>query len=195
METTRASKAKMEEELESTNTELGQNDSELADNRASKSDKEATLAEDQEFLATLTADCKQKTAEYEERKMTRAQEEASVSEAISVLSSDDAFDTFTTAGRTNAFIQLQSVTQNSIVTSLLATAKKTKSLQLARIAAKIKAGNPFEVIFAEVEKLIQAIKDEEEADDKKFAWCEEEQTTNEEKKADLSAKIANHQRG
>lgn len=190
MDTSNDALDKMNESLENKNVQLGDNDSALADARGEKKTAEKLLAEDNDFLETLTADCKLKTDEYEERKGVRAQEEAAISEAISVLSSDDAFDTFTTAGRTNAFIQINSMApEKQIANGLSAAAKKTKSLKLAMLAAKVKAGNPFEVLFEEIDKLIAAIEDEEKADDEKFAWCEEEQTTNREKKSNLESDI------
>merc|ERR550514_2106932 len=52
------------------------------------------LADDTEFLESLTTRCAKKKAEYEKRNMLRSQEEAAIAEAIAVLNSDEAFATF-----------------------------------------------------------------------------------------------------
>ena len=51
-------------------------------------------AEDEKILADLTKQYADKTAEYEDLKMVRANEEAVVAQAISILSSDAAFESF-----------------------------------------------------------------------------------------------------
>ena len=63
IQTLQDEKAEMESMLAEKNTQLGQNDTELADSRTTKKNDEDVLAADQEFLATMTADCKTKTAE------------------------------------------------------------------------------------------------------------------------------------
>ena len=50
------------------------------------------------FLAALTERCSSKKAEFEKRNMLRAGEEAAIAEAISILSSDAAFESFGKVG-------------------------------------------------------------------------------------------------
>merc|ERR1719230_1759180 len=52
------------------------------------------LADDEEFLASLTSRCATKKAEFDKRNMLRSQEEAAIAEAVAVLNSDAAFSTF-----------------------------------------------------------------------------------------------------
>merc|ERR1719269_411651 len=59
------------------------------------------LADDQEFLASLTNRCAKKKAEFEKRNMLRSQEEAAIAEAIAILNSDAAFETFGTVSATS----------------------------------------------------------------------------------------------
>merc|ERR1719375_1975711 len=73
------------------------------------------LSQDQEFLASLTDRCAKKKADFEKRNMLRSQEEAAIAEAVAVLNSDAAFETFgkvsaTSTGATG-FIQI-SASQN-----------------------------------------------------------------------------------
>merc|ERR1719156_56097 len=67
-------------------------------------------ASDEEFLDELLPLCETKAKGYENRKLLRANEEAAVAEAISILNSDDAFQTFggvdaTSTGKTS-FLQI-----------------------------------------------------------------------------------------
>merc|ERR1719387_2028199 len=109
---------------------------------------EERLADDQEFLASLTDRCAKKKAQFEKRNMLRSQEEAAIAEAIAVLNSDAAFETFgkvsaTSTGATG-FIQI-SKSQNEDAQKVRATAaaalakssKKLHSVRLARIAMEL----------------------------------------------------------
>merc|ERR1719456_1927273 len=73
---------------------LGEQDDLLSSKKTSKSEAESTKADDEEFLAKLIKMCADKTKEYEDRKMVRANEEAALAEAVSILNSDEAFETF-----------------------------------------------------------------------------------------------------
>merc|ERR1719197_1816446 len=59
------------------------------------------LADDEEFLASLTSRCATKKAEFEKRNMLRSQEEAAIAEAIAILNSDAAFETFGSVSATS----------------------------------------------------------------------------------------------
>lgn len=175
--------------------ELGENDTELAAKKKELKETEEQLAEDQSFLADLTAMCKEKTALYEDRKAVRAGEEAAIAQAVSVLNSDDAFDTFgkvtATAG---AFVQLQSrskqmTPRQSVMKMLLLAAKDSKSLKLAKIAVALQSGNPFATVLKSIDSMIALIDEEEQADDDKKAWCDEERKTNTESKEEFEAEV------
>merc|ERR1719164_71185 len=121
---------------------LGENDDDLASKREQLAEAKEMLAEDEDFLAKLIVMCKDKTEEYEARKQMRANEEAAIAEAIAILNSDAAFESFgkvtaTKSGATGpAFLQLKSARLDSAdldvrtkVQALLRTAAgKRKSL-------------------------------------------------------------------
>merc|ERR1719352_1076882 len=73
---------------------LGENDDALSTKKTQKSETEASKASDEEFLAKLQKMCAAKTKEFGDRKMVRANEEAALAEAVSILNSDEAFETF-----------------------------------------------------------------------------------------------------
>merc|ERR1719265_2497842 len=124
---------------------LGENDALIATKKSSKSAAESSKADDEEFLAKLTKMCAEKTKAFEDRKMVRANEEAAVAEAVSILNSDEAFESMgavkaTTEGGTGpAFIQIarhdQRLTlREQIQKDLVRQAQRFKSLKLARVA-------------------------------------------------------------
>merc|ERR1719421_1146237 len=168
------------------------------------------LSQDQEFLASLTDRCAKKKADFEKRNMLRSQEEAAIAEAVAVLNSDAAFETFgkvsaTSTGATG-FIQI-SASQNkdeqqvqSAAASLAAASKKLHSMRLAKIAmqlsSKNKATNPFTKVLENINSTVELIEAEEADDSQKLATCNSEQDINnakrdakKEKMDDLTATI------
>ena len=89
-------------------------------------------AEDGKILADLTKQCADKTAQYEDLKMVRANEEAAVAQAILILNSDAAFESFgataaETSGNTGFILLRKSPTVRRQVRHLLENlAKETE---------------------------------------------------------------------
>merc|ERR1719463_962724 len=101
----------MQTAFEEKQSQLGDNDSELATEREMLEEMQAELASDEEFLAKLLVMCAKKAKEFEERQLMRANEEAAIAKAISILNSDAAFEAFgkvkaTKSGATE-FLQIQ----------------------------------------------------------------------------------------
>merc|ERR1719271_1407438 len=80
---------------------LGGNDGDLGTKKKQLAKAEKQKASDEEFLEKLLPMCEEKAAGYENRKMLRANEEAAIAEAISILNSDEAFATFGTVSATS----------------------------------------------------------------------------------------------
>merc|ERR1740133_861230 len=105
------------------------------------------LASDEEFLSKLTPMCATKATAYDNRKLLRANEEAAIAEAVSILNSDSAFETFatssaTSSGKTSAFIQVHDMSgqaRSITETMLQKAAQETKSDRLLEIAGLLKA--------------------------------------------------------
>ena len=86
-------------------------------------------AEDEKILADLTKQCADKTAEYEDLKMVRANEEAAVAQAILILNSAAAFESFgapaaETSGNTGFILLRYSTTVRRQVRHLLEIPKE-----------------------------------------------------------------------
>merc|ERR1719463_396057 len=73
---------------------MGTNDETLGTKMTSLADAEKSVADDTDFLNQLTPVCEDKPHEYERRKLIRANEEAAVGQAISILNSETAGGVF-----------------------------------------------------------------------------------------------------
>merc|ERR1719183_3210406 len=103
----------MKESFEEKQKDLADNDGELSSKKKAHSEASKQKASDEEFLDSLLPMCEEKAKGYANRKLLRANEEAAIAEAISILNSDEAFATFATTDATSTgktgFIQLRSV--------------------------------------------------------------------------------------
>merc|ERR1740130_1344983 len=176
---------------------LGENDDAISTKKTSKSEEEASKADDEEFLAKLQNMCAEKTKAFEDRKMVRANEEAAVAEAVSILNSDEAFETMgavkaTTSGGTS-LLQVSASrhtfsVREQVQKELTRVAQRSKSLKLAKIAVMLEMGNPFDKVIVELDDMVALIAKEEKADDEQKAWCDSER---EENHAQLDDKTTN----
>merc|ERR1719272_1869603 len=164
---------------------LGGNDEELASTREAKESVEADLANDEEFLAKLLVMCAEKAKQFEERNLLRANEEAAISQAVAILNSDAAFESFgkvkSTKSGATSFMQIEQHSNHlsvreSVRQLMQREARTQKSLKIARIAALLDetADNPFTTVLDEIAKMIKIIDEEEKADKEQKEWCESE---------------------
>jgi hypothetical protein len=185
----------METSLGAKEKEVGDNAAAIATTSGEVETMEGQVSDDQEFLATLTERCNTKKADYEKRNMLRANEEAAIAEAISILNSDAAFESFgkvdsTSTGATG-FIQLSETPalRKKVSKELILASHKVHSVRVARIAMMISDGNPFKKVLEMINKTIGIIEAEEADDVEKKETCIEEQTTNEQNKKDKEVDI------
>jgi len=177
--------SKMKKSFDDKEKVMGENDDAVSTKKTSKSELEASVADDEEFLVKLQKMCEEKTKAFEDRKMVRANEEAAVAEAVSILNNDEAFETFgaVKASGTPSFIQIAHHEQRlsvreQVQRQLVKAAKASKSLKLARIAMALESGNPFDKLIAEIDAMVGLIAEEEKADDEQKAWCDSEREEN-----------------
>jgi len=190
--------AKLKDTFEDKKKVTSANDEALGTKRSSKAEEESSKADDEEFLGKLRKQCTEKKAQFEDRKMVRANEEAAIAQAISILNSDEAFDTFgktkaTSEGGTgpaflqvNSHVQLHYNARDSVAMKLKVAAKRFGSLKLARVAVSLEGGNPFNKVVAELDQMIAIINKEEKEDMEQKSWCDSER---EENHVQLQAKI------
>lgn len=193
----------MEASYEEKQKSLGSNDGTLASTKQALATSIKQKASDEEFLEKLLPMCAEKAKGYANRKVLRANEEAAIAEAISILNSDEAFATFgtvsaTSTGATQAFIQLRAVHKHvsgdaqtrSMAQKVLQNAG-VKSARLSKVAALLQASNPFDTVLKEITKMIELIAEEGKSDKENLDWCNKERDENEaslkEKKAEILA--------
>merc|ERR1719248_397323 len=84
-----------EDQSDTKTQELADTDEKLAQAKQDLDDTRMSLDADQAFLLNLKETCQMTDQEFEERTKTRQEEIQAVSQALAILSSDDAHDTFT----------------------------------------------------------------------------------------------------
>jgi len=183
---------KMAKSLKEKKQDMGTNDGQLSSDKTSLEEAVKQKKSDEEFLDKLREMSKTKAKDYDERKMMRANEDAAIAEAISILNSDSAFSTFGSVDATStgkvSFLQLraQDATVRGQTERLLeAAAAKSHSARLARVVDGLRTGNPFNEVLAEIKKMKETIAAEGAADAENKAWCTKERTNS---NKDLDAK-------
>jgi len=191
METLTEAHTTLKESYDKKQEVLSGNDGDLASKREQLSDSETAKADAETFLEELGTQCTEKSEDYDKRVMMRQNEEAAIAKAISILNSDQAFSTFgkvaaTSTGATG-FLQLKSIVRHNAVASTDAPARKSieellakhSTRRLKRIAVLLQAGNPFETVLTEIDKMKALIEEEAKVDKEQLDWCTKETETNE----------------
>merc|ERR1719316_2665240 len=95
-------------QVENKKTDLADADEKLAQSKLDQRETQAQLTADQEFLSDLTRKCEKMDEEMAERTKVRNDEISAVSEALDILTSDDARDAF---GKTASFLQVSAMSR------------------------------------------------------------------------------------
>merc|ERR1719161_1425630 len=135
--------------------------------------------------------CQMTDQEYEERTKTRQEEIQAVSQALAILSSDDAHDTFTS---TFNFVQVSQKEQSKRVASaeqiLYHVAKEAGNPRLATLATRMRL-DQFKKVIEAVDGMIADLKKEKADDVKMKDFCIEalhkNEVATEMKKRDIEA--------
>jgi vacuolar-type H+-ATPase subunit I/STV1 len=180
----------MKDSLDLKQEKLGSNDDDLSAKKEQLQAATEQKASDEEFLEKLLDLCSVKAKEYSARKLARANEDAAIAEAISILNSDAAFASFgktdaTSTGATGPvkFIQLRSVQLHhpqALAQQVETVLSKSNSVRVKKIAAMVHKGNPFAEVLEQIEKMLKIIAEEGKVDKENLDWCNEERTENNE---------------
>jgi len=138
---------------------LANSDESLANANEDNTMTRDALGSDMQFLEDLKLRCQESDHDWEERSKTRSEEIAAISETISILSDDDAADTF---GRTLNFIQTRSsITPRKQASELLMNAaKKTGSMQLMSLSSQAQRDS-FTKVLQAIDEMAAALKNEQ----------------------------------
>jgi len=152
--------------------ELADTDQTLAQTKQDLEDTRNSLSADQKFLMNLKETCQMTDSEWEERQKARQEEIQACSEALAILSSDDAHDTFT---RTFNFLQVKvsktgKTRRANAAKVLLAAARASHNPQLAALAARVRL-DAFTKVKAAIDDMIAALLKEKADEIKHKDFC------------------------
>jgi len=164
-----------EDQRDTKQQELADTDAANAQANQDLEDTRNSLSADQKFLLNLKETCQMTDAEWEERQKARQEEIKGCSEALAILSSDDAHDTFT---RTFNFVQVSISKRERASAMLLTAAKKLGKPQLATLATRVRL-DAFKKVTEQIDGMVAALKQEKADDIKMKDFCVEELNQNE----------------
>merc|ERR1719375_849078 len=150
--------------------ELADTDEKLAESKQDLEDTRMSLDADQAFLLNLKETCQMTDQEYEERTKTRQEEIQAVSQALAILSSDDAHDTFTSTFNFVQVSQEEESKRQSAERVLYRTAKASGNPRVATLATRMRLDG-FEKVIEEVDGMIADLKKEKDDDIKMKDFC------------------------
>lgn len=144
-----------------------------------------------ESLQNLQTECADEKANYEQRVEIRSREAKAISEAIAILDSDQAFDTFADARDNRSFLQVfRQGTRRELMHFLRREARATKSMRLDRVAVLLATKTPFATIMTAIDSILQSIEAERTADEKQHDFYTTAQAQKETEKAELTQEHA-----
>merc|ERR1719407_218834 len=177
-------------ELKDTKTqELADTDEKNVNAKGDLEDTRNSLSADQKFLMNLKETCQMTDQEWEERQKARAEEVKAVSEALAILSSDDAHVTFT---KTFNFVQTMTAAtadrknRDKASALLFKAAKANGNPRLAALAARVRL-DAFTKVKAAIDDMIAALLKEKADEIKHKDFCTEGLNTNE-RESELKAR-------
>merc|ERR1719379_2080479 len=145
-----------EEQKDTKTQELANTDEKLSQAKLDLEDTRNSLTADQKFLMNLKETCQQTDTEWEERQKARQEEIQACSQALAILSNDDAHDTFT---KTFNFVQVaekrDGATRDRAAALLRKTARELNDPQLLALATKVRMD-----VFAKVQAAIDGMIEE-----------------------------------
>jgi len=139
-------------------------------------------------LAKLQTICTEKAKEYERRTALRTNEQAAIAQAISILNSDEAFETFGKVESTKEkvfFLQRSSIKRHFVrpgndkrqrlAMQLSKVATAQRSVLTSKVIVMLQMGNPFAKVLSEIDKMLELLSAEQKVDDDQLDWCKKEQ--------------------
>ncbi|CAJ1388937.1 unnamed protein product [Effrenium voratum] len=146
----------------------GNSAKELSEKKTLRDETTAQLKADKELLTSTEDTCKEKTYQFNDRKKLRDQELKGVKQALELLTSDDAQAAFQGSAAVS-FAQLRQLRHHDqrrekALQALQATATKSRSLAVAKIAAELSTGGVFRKVIMQIDTQIGALQAEEKED-------------------------------
>jgi len=161
-----------QEQKDTKTQELADTDSALAQAKQDLEDTRNSLSADQQFLMNLKETCQMTDQEWEERQKARQEEIVACGEALAILSSDDAHDTFT---KTFNFVQVevsktQEMSREKASAILFQAAKTYGNPKLSALAQSVRL-DAFTKVKAAIDDMITALTKEKADEIKQKDFC------------------------
>eukprot|EP00933_Yihiella_yeosuensis_P000628 TRINITY_DN100_c0_g4_i1.p1 TRINITY_DN100_c0_g4~~TRINITY_DN100_c0_g4_i1.p1 ORF type:complete len:693 (-),score=258.74 TRINITY_DN100_c0_g4_i1:121-2199(-) len=169
----------------------------LVELKGQLSDAQKALGKDFAVVEKLAESCKAKTADWEIRSKTRAEELVAVQDTIKILNSDDALETFKkNLPAATSLLQLEGKERlrkqaEKIVNSLrtMNHGKNTKVVLDTVLLALSSKGVDFSKVMKMIDDMVALLRQEQKDEDKKKGWCEQTFFENQKKVKVLERKI------
>lgn len=136
---------------------------------------ELQVTDDTKFIGDTQTSMATKKTEWKERQELRAGEQQAISQAVSILASDEAKDNFKKSAASQGFFFLQTA-QNSALAKRASQqiqdlARVTNDKRLTILAQSV-AGGHFDAVLQAIDKMIATLKDDEKTDLTNKQGCE-----------------------
>jgi len=155
-------------------------------------DTKERLAEDTKMKSTMATSCSTKGAEHQASQKLRQTELVALADTIKVLNDDDALELFKkTLPGSSSFMQIQvsaSAARSRALRALRSSGHRGAQLDFIALALRGKKVG-FEKVIAMVDELSSTLAAEQDADNKKKAYCAEEFDKSDDKKKGLTRSI------
>mmetsp|Transcript_27226 Transcript_27226/g.65563 ORF Transcript_27226/g.65563 Transcript_27226/m.65563 type:complete len:671 (+) Transcript_27226:102-2114(+) len=162
-------------------TSLAETQEELQNNKEEFEDTSESLSADQKFLTDLKSRCQSSDVEFAQRQEERNKEMVAISDAIGILTDDDAFDV---TGRALGFVQVSSSSavakeaQRKVAEMLRKAAVKTHSQHLAALAMMANL-DVFDKVKKAIDHMAEELRKEQKDEVKHRDFCVGELNQNE----------------
>mmetsp|Transcript_47449 Transcript_47449/g.103125 ORF Transcript_47449/g.103125 Transcript_47449/m.103125 type:complete len:712 (-) Transcript_47449:50-2185(-) len=180
----KAQKMKAEEALDAMLVENGARGMSKAEAQTELSQLKAQILSDKAFITRTEKDMQNKQAEWDQRDKTRQDELKAISQAISILHSDESKDLFKKSFASQGYSLFQSHSQTQSFASISRSAAITldalgvstadhRANALAKLASSATTRGNFDKVIAAIDMLVSTLKTEEQEDLFKKEQCEQ----------------------
>jgi len=191
LKATKQQEIKAGEDLVETKTvEMADANEKNAQSKVDLEDTNEQFKADKEFLSNLKLKCQNADHEYELRQKTRSEELTAVSEALAIVTDDDAKDLFNSAGHGVSLIQKYQRTSllstaDRAARAVRKAASKAKNPRLMALAMSMRL-DAFAKVKENIDNMVKALKDEQKEEVKQKDYCVGEFNSNEKQTAEKS---------
>merc|ERR1719324_485581 len=175
---------------------IGEISVKLAMSKNDLEDTQEALGDNSKMLADLEASCKTKTAEYEERCKSRAQELLALADTIKILNDDDALDLFKKTLPSASMLLQVKVTTSELRQRALAQIRSLRSVRprIDLIALALKGKKiGFGEIIKMIDEMVATLKKEQADDDAKMEYCKNQLDITDDKLKELGHTLSDHE--